>query len=244
MRCSTDENQQSLESESNISDTTYRRENGMKGIYGATLVAMIVFFFAGVVYSQDARVSNRSSLEFNVGIWTGPKMGSSGAYPGYMQTSDFSSPFEIELLWAYPVDEQISATLSFAAFAGTKQSSVDVLGMGSTIDRAGFIAPVILGVRYLFPPSISLSALRPFISAGVGLENGYEITIAIGSPRSWNLQRALAFRIGTGTRYSLTGHVDLLLKVEYIAGPKFAEPVGQRSEYNGVSVSIGTGLTL
>jgi hypothetical protein len=174
--------------------------------------------------SGDARangLAGRHRIEVRVGAWrpTGVEERSASFQASSVRTENILGGGS----YAYGVQENLSAMVTFSALVAE-----------ATDLNVQSIVSILFGVRYYLPRSTFGTALRPYLTAGVGPYIGNEVESS-----------------GVKTLGTLGGHVggglDILLGRRFMLGAEvgydpvmdFSEPVGSRRNYSGLEFSVG-----
>jgi len=111
-------------------------------------------------------------------------------------------------------------------------------------DQINFLSPFMLGLRYFVAGPKSVPAMREYLSLALGTDLGYQISVqpAYTYHKTVESEFTLAGRFGAGLKYAVSSHLEFTLEVKFHIMKDFATPVGGRRSFNGLTLSVGSGL--
>jgi opacity protein-like surface antigen len=187
-------------------------------------------------YGQVVSMVGRSSLELNVGLWSGLKTSNSIGIGG-IQTEAKAAGFVGGILFTHWAQEYLSITLNAGLLAGKASTSVGLL---SVTQRVSTVSPVLFGVRYYALGSGADGEVRPYLSGAVGVYLGSEESNTILAQES-RTETAFGGRVGAGLDFFLSDHFKLGAAVGYNLMTDFDAQIGGRMNYNGGDAVLGLG---
>jgi hypothetical protein len=202
-----------------------------------TLTAALFLFAANSIsLAQDLSLKGASALELNIGMWAGAKSSTTVAVGG-IRSEAKANGFNASLLYTHWLREYLSLTLSAGFLAGEASSTSGMFGFNQ---QASAVVPFLLGLRYYLPKPGPDDAVRPFLSAAIGMYVGMEAknTVLVQEARS---EAVLGGRVGGGIDFLLGNHFKLGANIGYNLASDFSTPIGARTNSNGADFSFGFG---
>jgi hypothetical protein len=124
-----------------------------------------------------------------------------------------------------------------AADVSSKIAGGDVSSVTATA------VPILLGLKYYFPPSTYGRSVRPYASALVGPIIGSQTTSKVGTVIATESRTDMAVggQVGAGLDFVISRHFAAEVAIGYNLMSDFEEPIGGRDNYNGGAFSLGFG---
>jgi outer membrane protein W len=124
----------------------------------------------------------------------------------------------------------------------------DHYGLLGDADHVSMISTLSMGARYYVPPLASRSAVKPYVSAGLGPSIGFDIESRDDGWRdhhhdSVRSETVFGGQVGAGVDIQASSWVVLGSDVTYHFVSKFSEPFGGRKDASGFTFSFQIGAT-
>jgi hypothetical protein len=200
-----------------------------------SVLAALVLVATTTARTQNLSLAHRSSLELNIGFWSGGASNTITA--GGVRADVGASAFVGGLQFAHSLREYLSITVSAGLLAGKASSTVNFLNVTQQVSS---VVPVLLGVKYYALESAADGQVRPYLSAAVGPYVGSEESNTLLSQES-RIETAFGGRLGAGIDFFLSNHLKLGANADYNLMSNFSTPIGARRNYNGGDFALGVG---
>jgi len=200
-----------------------------------SVLSALVLATTTTAHTQDLSLTHRSSLELNIGFWSG---GASNTISSSGVRAEVSAgAFVGGLQFAHWLREYLAITVSASLLSGKVSTTVSLL---SVTQKVSSVAPVLLGVKYYPFESAADGEVRPYLSAAVGPYVGSEESNTVLAQES-RTETAFGGRLGAGVDFLVTDHFKFGANAGCNVMADFDLPVGARSNYNGVDFQMGVG---
>jgi outer membrane protein W len=195
-----------------------------------SIVLLLVIFcnVNEVSKAQNHKLTGRSALGLNMGMYSGSKTSNIVAIYGYNTEVD-AGGFAGGLFFKYWMQENMA--LKFSAGVLTGNAKVTVNNFVST-QQASTVIPVMVGVNYYFIDLFADDAVRPFVSGEAGMFVGTEAKNSTLSQQV-HTENAFGGRVGAGIDLILGNHFIIGANIGYNVMSNFSSAVGGNKNYNG-----------
>jgi outer membrane protein W len=198
----------------------------------------IIFLFcicliSNITSAQNYQLDGRYAIGFNLGLYTGSRSANTVAING-MNTEVSSNGFAGNMFFSHWIKENLSLKLSAGLLTGSSKVSVNVF---NTVQQSSAVFPILLGLNYYLPEPSSTDAMRPFISASVGMFIGSEAKNTIISQQVHS-ETAIGGRAGIGIDFLISNHFILGVNAGYNVMANFSKPVGGKNNFDGADFSF------
>ena len=201
---------------------------------GASLLIIAVFLHTSS-YAQNPSLQNRSMVRIGLGFWGGSGSAASSVFAG-VQTEAKTGAFLGNLSYNYGVADNMAFFLEGGVVAAQANSSV---AAGKVSSQASAVGSLLAGIRLYVPDT--RSALRPFVSAGLGAFLGMEASNTAFSQTA-HTENAFGGRLGVGVDCFVGNHLLLGIEGGYSVMTDFATPVSGRKNFSGAGMTLNFGV--
>lgn len=210
----------------------------MKNFISIALISLLLMSSVSSLYAVDP-VKKRYSLDFSAGAWIRSGSTTTTLHHGALVKADASgAAFTMGL--NHWLEEDLAAQLSFSFFGAKAETKATLFS--STVNTNIFM-PVLVGVKYYFPPSTLLSSFRTYGSVAVGPLFGFESKIEYLSVGSQTATTAMT-RVGAGVDILLRRYAKINLNGSYNLMLDFSTAIGGMKNYSGPEISVGLGILM
>jgi len=186
-------------------------------------------------------LGGRSRVELSLGWWSaGPKTGYTGdgnIGDGIISTRVNSWNIIFGLGYARWIREDLAIGLNLSVLGGEVTTDI---GSDIYAQTMGLVSLMINGRKYL-PASTLRSAVRPYLSLGVGTYIGSVTESTVGSQITANVgtMGAVVGQAGGGLDIQVSRHFMIGTKMAYNIASDFDEPLAGKRNYSGFEFSVG-----
>lgn len=198
------------------------------------LSLVVLFCFVSIITNaQNYQLSGRSAIGFNLGLYSGSKATSTVSING-MNTDVSSNGFSGSIFFSHWLQENLSLKLSAGLLTGSANVGINSM---STTQQASAVFPLLLGLDYYFLQPTSSNAIRPFVSASIGMFVGSEAKNTMISQQVHS-ENAIGGRLGFGSDFLVSNHFILGANLGYNMMADFSNPVAGKRNFNGLDFSF------
>lgn len=205
----------------------------MKKAVSKLSLLFLFCFFVGITQAQNYQLSGRSAIGFNLGLYSGSKTTNTVSING-MNTDVSSNGFSGNIFFSHWLQENLSLKLSAGLLTG---SANVVINSMSTTQQASAVFPILLGLNYYILEPTSSDAIRPFISASIGMYVGSEAKNTTLSQQVHS-ENSIGGRLGLGSDFLVSNHFILGANLGYNLMADFSNPVAGKKNFNGLDFSF------
>ena len=205
----------------------------MKKIITWIYFLVCICLMSNISFAQNYQLTGRSAIGFNLGLFAGSKSSNTVSVNG-MNTEVSSNGFAGNMFFSHWIQENLSLKLSAGLLTGSSNVSINVF---NTVQQSSAVFPILLGLNYYLPELTSSDAIRPFISASVGMYIGSEAKNTVVSQQVHS-EAAIGGRAGIGIDLIISNHFILGTNLGYNVMANFSSPVGDKNNFDGMDFSF------
>lgn len=204
----------------------------MKSLTFKLSLGVLFCFVSIVTNAQNYQLSGKSAIGFNLGLYSGSKTTGTASING-LNTEVSSSGFYGSIFYSHWLKENVSLRLS----AGLLTASANVSINTTNTAQASAVFPLLLGLDYYFLQPTNSDAIRPFVSASIGMFVGSEAKNTTISQQVHS-ENTIGGRIGLGSDFLVGDHFIIGANLGYNLMADFSNAVGGKKNFNGLDFAL------
>ena len=209
--------------------------------YRTVTIAVLLVSLVATATAAGHPLAHRHALAVNLGAWSPTADVRVEAIPGTLTTSVGGDGLLGGVSYAYFLEEDIALSVSVNVHDVDLSTEI-VPGRVSTHSAA--VGCVLFGLQYYVPASTRAGSVRPYLGGGIGVYNGDQDDVVVGTIVAVSSRSAHAFggRLGVGVDFGLGRHFLLGVATKYHLMTDFGQPIAGRRNYSGPEFSGSIGF--